>query len=76
MWPPLKLIPSLFNVFKMLIDDLSDLPSIVRGEIVGKRLLDIEALGIEPVFAFHLPFSAMDMDRLVPLVGLEKPDQR
>ena len=56
----------------MFVNDFPDLPSIRRREAMGKCLLDIEAFRVQPVFAFHVFFATVNMDGLIPLIGVEK----
>jgi len=62
----------MFDIFKVLINDFPDLPFFGWRDIVGKCLLDIKILRVQPVFTFHVSFAAMDMDGLVALIGVEK----
>ena len=39
---------------------------------MGKRLLDIKGQWLEPVFAFHIAFSRMNVHGFASLIGVEK----
>jgi len=68
----LKLAPLLGNIFKMLKYDFSDLLLISWRQPKGIRFLYIERFLVYPIFAFHVAFPAVDMHRLVSLVGIEE----
>src|SRR3989304_2659676 len=70
--PLLKLVPLCHDVIKMLEDDAPD-GSLVRGtHVVGVGLDCLEPLNIEPVFGLCVSLATMNVNRLVPFIGVEK----
>jgi len=66
--PPLKLIPLFLDILKVIINDLSDLPFILRGHIIREIFLNIKMIPVQPILALHISFSAMNVDRFIPFV--------
>jgi hypothetical protein len=56
----------------MLEDNSFDVSLVLTGHSIAKGLHHIKVFSIEPVFAFFLGFSTVNMNRLVRLVSIEK----
>jgi hypothetical protein len=70
--PLLKLVPLGRDVIKMLEDDGPDGSLVRRTHVVGVGLDCLEPLNIEPVLRLPVSLATINMNRLVPFVGLEK----
>jgi hypothetical protein len=68
----LKFFPFALDELKILENDLLYVPLVLVAHVETKGLLDIEISSIKPVLALLLRFLAMDVNGLVPLVGIEK----
>jgi len=68
----LQLVPLALDILKILEDYPFDLPLVPPGHPVTKSLLHIKGCSIQPVLTLLFGFSAMDMNRLVCLVRIEK----
>jgi hypothetical protein len=56
----------------MLKDNSFDFSLVLPGHSIAKGFLHIKVFSVEPVFAFFLGFSTVNMNRLVRLVSIEK----
>lgn len=56
----------------MFKNDFSDFPAVSGGQIVFKLGRDVKRFGEEPVFAIRFAFLAVDVNRFVTFVGVEK----
>jgi hypothetical protein len=72
MHPPLKLSPLLFNILKMLINDLPYFTLILWRQIESKCLLNIEIFPIKPILAFGISLLAVNMNGFIDLIGIEE----
>lgn len=58
----------------MLVDNLFNLPPILRRQVEAKGLLHVKIIPVEPILTFRATFTAMDMDRFVSFICVkEKP---
>jgi hypothetical protein len=70
--PALEYFPLFFNIFEVFEDYFADNPFFGACDIERKRFFDVERLCVEPEFAFHPPFSAMNVNGLVSFVGVKE----
>jgi hypothetical protein len=68
----LKFFPFALDELKILENDFLYIPLVLVAHVETECLLDIEIPSVKPVLAILLCFFAMDMNRLIPLVGIEK----
>jgi hypothetical protein len=61
----------------MVKDNAANDPLIGGAHIISVHLKRFKTLDIEPVFRFGIAFATMNMDRLVPFIGvkIEPPPQ-
>jgi hypothetical protein len=71
----LKAVPLFFYIFKILVNNLDYLSLVPIIHVVAEGLNNIGVRRIQPKFAFHIVFTAMDMYRLSAFVAIKNKRQ-
>jgi hypothetical protein len=65
-------VPFLYDHVEVVKHDLAEFPSQSWGDLVRPRLLKIEGANVQPQLAFSIPFSCVNMDRLISFIGIKE----
>jgi hypothetical protein len=68
----MKIVPFTRYKIEVVEYDLANFPLILRAHAEGICRTDIVPYLIDPKFALHLPFPAVDMHRFGAFIGIEK----
>ena len=72
LFPPLKLLPLVDNVVKVVEHDFPDFPSVPGPQTVSVRLRDVEPFYVDPLLTLHLGLMGVHMNRLIAFIGVEE----